>query len=496
MANSEGSLDNLNVNLLGGDDSFNGATLQAGVTTLTVDGGAGNDAIDGSDDADRLLGGDGNDTITGGKGNDVAQLGAGDDLFIWNPGDSSDTVEGQDGNDKLFFFGADASESFDFSANGGRVRLVRDVGNVTMDLNGVEQTELRTLGGADTVTVNDLTGTDLIEIELGLRGSNGGPDGEADTIVVNGTAGDDMFGAAGDTGGLHVNGLHTSIDIFDQDPTLDQLTLNGLGGNNVINNQSQRENSVLFTVNGGDGNDTITGSDGADRIIGDHGNDVAFMGAGDDTFVWNPGDGSDTVEGQDGNDTLQFNGANVSENMSLSANGPRLRLTRDVGGITMDVDGTEEVNIAALGGADTITVGDLTGTAVAEVNLDLSAQGTGDGQNDTVIITGTADDDVITVSGDATGVSATGLAAQVNITGAESTDNLDVIALAGDDVIDASGLIADAIAFAADGGDDDDVLIGGAGNDTLIGGAGDDVLIGGPGQDVLDGGIGDNILIQ
>jgi Ca2+-binding RTX toxin-like protein len=85
----------------------------------------------------------------------------------------------------------------------------------------------------------------------------------------------------------------------------------------------------------------------------------------------------------------------------------------------------------------------------------------------------------------------------VNITGAEATvDRLTVNALAGDDVVDASALSADAILFTADGGDGDDVLIGGAGNDTLLGGDGDDVLIGGPGQDILDGGSGDNILIQ
>ena len=89
------------------------------------------------------------------------------------------------------------------------------------------------------------------------------------------------------------------------------------------------------------------------------------------------------------------------------------------------------------------------------------------------------------------------MAAAVHISGAESAnDRLIVNALAGDDVVDASGLSADAIQFAANGGDGDDVLIGGAGNDTLSGGAGDDVLIGGLGQDILDGGPGNNILIQ
>ena len=75
----------------------------------------------------------------------------------------------------------------------------------------------------------------------------------------------------------------------------------------------------------------LIGGDGNDTVNGGRGNDVAFLGAGNDTFVWNPGDGSDTVEGQGGTDALQFNGANVNENIDLSANGSRLRFTRDVG---------------------------------------------------------------------------------------------------------------------------------------------------------------------
>ena len=58
----------------------------------------------------------------------------------------------------------------------------------------------------------------------------------------------------------------------------------------------------------------------------------------------------------------------------------------------MDLNGVERVNFNALGGADTITVNDLTGTDVTNVNLDLASppgSGTGDGQADTVIVNGT-----------------------------------------------------------------------------------------------------------
>ena len=104
---------------------------------LTVDGGAGNDTITGGDGADVLLGGDGNDLI-GGRGNDTAVLGAGDDRFVWNPGDGSDTVEGQAGTDTLLFNGANIAENIDISANGGHVRFTRNLGNIMMDLNDVE----------------------------------------------------------------------------------------------------------------------------------------------------------------------------------------------------------------------------------------------------------------------------------------------------------------------------------------------------------------------
>ena len=96
-----------------------------------------------------------------------------------------------------------------------------------------------------------------------------------------------------------------------------------------------------------------------------------------------------------------------------------------------------------------------------------------------------------------TGSRSSGLAAPVNITGFEAANDRIVIkGLAGDDVIEASGLAAGAIQLTANGGDGDDVLIGGDGNDTLLGEAGDDVLIGGLGLDILDGGPGNNVLIQ
>ena len=106
------------------------------------------------------------------------------------------------------------------------------------------------------------------------------------------------------------------------------------------------------------------------------------MGNGDDTFVWDPGDGSDIVEGQNGADTMLFNGAGGPEQVDLSANGNRLRFFRTQGTITMDTAGVERVDFNALGGADLVTVNDLSGTDVSKVNVDLAGAlggATGDG---------------------------------------------------------------------------------------------------------------------
>src|SRR5262249_46575774 len=149
----------------------------------------------------------GNDTVFGGQGNDTALLGAGDDTFVWNPGDGSDIVEGQAGNDTLAFNGANINENIAISANGPRALLTRDVASIVMDLNGVENIDLRTLGGSDTVTVNDLSGTNVHDVNVDLGSGTGGPDGQPDTIVINGTAGDDVITVTNNNGVVTVSGL-------------------------------------------------------------------------------------------------------------------------------------------------------------------------------------------------------------------------------------------------------------------------------------------------
>jgi hypothetical protein len=212
------------------------------------------------------------------------------------------------------------------------------------------------------------------------------------------------------------------------------------------------------TLAGGNGNETLLGGNGNDSIDGNRGNDVGVLGNGDDTFVWDPGDGSDVVEGQNGHDTMVFNGAAAAEHFDLTANGNRLRFFRDVGSITMDTDGVERVEATTLGGADVVTVNDLKRTDVSELDVDLAATlggATGDGQPDSVVVNGTDADDTIDVSGDAAGVTVSGLVPTVQVSHPEvANDRLEIKTLAGTDTVNSAGLAAGVIQLVVD-----DVLV-------------------------------------
>jgi Ca2+-binding RTX toxin-like protein len=489
------------VNGQGGNDTITATTVAAGVAAFTLDGGVGNDTILGSQGNDVLLGGEGADFVFGDNGNDTAFLGAADDQFQWNPGDGNDTVEGQDGVDTLTFFGANIAENVSIFANAGRAQLFRDISSVTMDTNDLERIDFKALGGADNIVIGDLAGTEMQEVRLDLSGPNGGGDGAADLVTVNGTQGSDTIGVALVNGEVAVTGTQAAVRMSGMDASgVDLLTVNGQGGNDVINASQLGAGFVALTLNGGLGGDVMTGSAGDDLTNGGDGDDVAFMGAGDDTFVWNPGDDNDTIEGQTGFDTLLFQGANIGEQIAMSANGGRVLFTRDVATVTMDTSGVERIQFNARGGADNIVVGDLSGTQTTDIELNLESSpgsGVGDVAADNVTVNGTSGDDVAVVVGGVAGVTVAGLSAQVDITGVEGAlDTLTINGGGGADVIDASSLAAGAVRLVVYGGEGDDVIIGSDGDDYLYGGAGNDVIVGGLGNDVIDGGDGDDIEIQ
>jgi Ca2+-binding RTX toxin-like protein len=350
-----------------------------------------------------------------------------------------------------------------------------------MDLNDVDHIHFNALGGADNIVVNDLSGTDVTQVDIDLAATLGGGmgDGAQDRITVMGTAANDTIAVTDSYSSIIVSGLHAQISIEHAEAASDVLVVSAGAGDDTID-ASGLGASIGLQLFGGDGADTLLSGAGDDLVTGGRGDDSAKMGAGDDTFVWNPGDGNDTVEGQAGTDTMQFNGANISENIDISANGDHVRFTRDVANITMDLKGVERVDFTALGGADNVHVHDLYGTDAQQVNVDLGVAGGGsDGQPDRVTLDGTAGNDSLAVTQSGSAVIVSGLTAQLSVDHGDATqDSLAIAAGAGNDLIDASAMPAAAsLALDLDGGDGNDDVRGGGGQDTFIGGAGNDVFV-------------------
>jgi Ca2+-binding RTX toxin-like protein len=224
--------------------------LVGGSGAVTLRGGNGDDVLAGGAGAETLLGGNGDDSIDGNKGNDVGVMGNGDDTFVWDPGDGSDVVEGQNGTDRMLFNGADAAERVVLSANGGRLRFFRDPGAVTMDTDDVETVDFNALGGADVVTLDDLSGTDVRVVNLDLAASGGGGDGQPDRVVMNATEGDDSIDVSGDASTVKVSGLAATLQILHPESANDRLEVNTLGGADTVAAGALAPGSVQLFVDG------------------------------------------------------------------------------------------------------------------------------------------------------------------------------------------------------------------------------------------------------
>jgi hypothetical protein len=237
---ARGDVDAIKVKMGDGNDSARIDDANGAFTTTiptTISGGDGNDSLEGGQtqvaaENETFKGGDGSDLVDGGKGNDTAYLGSGNDTFRWDNGEGSDRIEGQDGNDTMLFNGAPGAENVTMSANGGRLTFFRVQGNVTMGTDGVEIVDDNALAGADTVQVNDLTGTDVTQTNLDL----GGNDTAGDSVDVNGTNGVDNINVQGNGSGADVTGLATAVSVKHAEPT-DHLNVHTLiGADNVATN--------------------------------------------------------------------------------------------------------------------------------------------------------------------------------------------------------------------------------------------------------------------
>ncbi|MEO0756424.1 MAG: calcium-binding protein [Cyanobacteria bacterium J06648_16] len=360
--------------------------LQGGDQDDIFLGGKGDDTILGGAGTDVVFAGKGDDTVVGQTGNDVAFLGSGTDRFIWNNGDGSDFINGGRGYDTTEVNGADGpGDQFDLREEKGQAIFNRlNLGQFTLTNEDIEQFEINGQGGDDSLTVGDLANSDVKK------------------VIFSGGEGNDVLDARESS---------TTIEAFGGDG--DDLLL------------------------GGAADDTFFAGAGDDVVVGQRGSDTADLGDGDDRFIWNNGDGSDFIDGGNGFDVTQVNGADgAGDEFDLSqVNGQAIFNRINLGPFTLTNEGIEQFEINGQGGDDSLTVGDLTGSAVESVIF----------------------------------------------SGGE-----------GNDVLDARESSTTIEAF---GGDGDDLLLGGAADDTFFAGDGDDIVVGQRGSDTADLGDGDDRFI-
>lgn len=279
--------------------------------------------------------------------------------------------------------------SIKFQANQSRLLVTSDDGDNTITIS-------RDLGG---------------HLFVNGESADGATVSDTDVIRVNGGDGNDVITFV-DTPGAPL----PAAELFGGDGN-DTLT-GGSGADTLVGGDG---NDILF---GHAGNDTLIGGDGNDIVDGDQGADVGILGAGNDVFVWDNGDGSDQVFGGDGFDTMLFNGNPnpIAEQFTLSAaDGDNHALfTRAQGTIVMDLHDVEQVTLNPFGGTDTITINDLTGTGITDVNVNLGF----DGVTDTIFIND--DDDVQVVNNGNGNLTITGVSgAEIHLTGFDvGTDHI------------------------------------------------------------------------
>ena len=276
----------------------------------------------------------------------------------------------------------------------------------------------------------------------------------------------------------------------------------------TVKNGISGSTSLLLTISGGAGNDTLTGGTGIDEVSGGLGNDILSGGLGADVLNGEAGD--DTISAldvTDGTDDVNCGADNDTVSFALRTN----VITATVGGT--GGEGAE---------ADTIenTCENLTGGAGNDVLTGLVAQVNilrGGAGNDTLVglsgndvLYGDAGDDLLDESSAANGaggdtlnggagtdtVSYSARTAALTVTMDGKTADDGEASEADDVEADVENLLGSIGANTITGNAQNNVLTGGAAIDTLSGGDGNDTLVGAALADVLNGGNGDDIFSE
>jgi Ca2+-binding RTX toxin-like protein len=489
----------------------------AGADTIIWGPGDGNDTIDGGSGVDVLDFRTANvgETITiVGDGPGFSELAGGRHAFVFR---SIAAVQlDVAGVERMTFsasIGADRFEIGDLT--GTNVKAIDiDLGPAAATMNQPDNVVVLATGGDDrvsltttplgTVTVGGLAATvtlanaetaDRVSLATGAGNDTLDATAMSEGIVANfdGGAGADTLLIRGEDRGGDTNDLIQLVTSHMEGDTL-QFVLNGdVSQVNLTDVESVAVQAgtgddtvviqgtplpALYAIDGGAGADTLRGGAGADTLEGGSGDDfvdgnlgqdVLRGGAGDDTIQWDPGDSSDTIDGGSGSDTLNFFMSNASEDILLALNGDHLRLTRNLGSVALDVDNVERIVLGGInngGGVDHFTINPLAGSDVKRIDIDLGFQP--DNAADTIELGGTTEADKIVFSGNADGLTITGLPTIIGVTHADATDRVTIQGGGGVDRFDISGLVGPIIAVLnGDEGADTVELNGTAAGDTI-----------------------------
>ncbi|MDC0934714.1 DUF4347 domain-containing protein, partial [Pirellulales bacterium] len=331
-----------------GDDRINVSTTPGAVT---IDGDAGNDAIDVSAIAAGspilIRTGDDDDTVKGSIRSDLIFGGAGDDK-----------IDGGDGVDFLF---------------GGTIQTNNTSGKPNADdltfAFGDTQTEI--VAGASSITHIADSGSDVL---LGGNGADalfGGNEDGGDTIL-GGAGGDVIFAGSGDD---TVSGDDA------EDSGGNDIIYAGAGADRVHGDAGDDE------IHGEAGDDDISGGLGADTVYGGNDDDIirwtrALMAQEGDTLVNLGDEGADALlDGEGGNDLLVVTGDDSDESVTVAqamlsgspASGVAATWT-DGSSLAVQGMNVENLSLDLAGGADDLTVEDLTTSGIVGVTIDLGTE--------------------------------------------------------------------------------------------------------------------------
>ncbi|MBM81845.1 MAG: hypothetical protein CMJ78_14815 [Planctomycetaceae bacterium] len=431
-------------------------TIQAEGDTLN--GSGGNDTIIGTDGNDFIAAGSGNDSISAGEGDDNIFGGSGDDTL--DGGNGNDMLNGQLGSDQLL--GGNNDDTF-IGEISGLDTVVSPVGFNTLEIRGASNADNITVRGAGP----------LLEI------SQGGSVITVDNLITN-----VVLNAGNGADTITVQDLTGVVPL--------QLTVNGGNGSDTINVTGAGLGFVRFSVNGEAGDDTITGGGGAETLSGGAGNDMINGGGGNDTIFGGDGDDmldgdgdDDVLMGEAGNDTVDGSGGNDI----VSGGDFDDRVIGGDGNDTVSGDDGED-KVIGNAGDDRLLGGNDDDSIFGGSGNDTIRGGNGDdfirGQNDDDVILGEDGED--TLRGDNGADTIDGGDGADTLEGGSGNDGL----IGGDGV---DRLIGSSGFDTLIGGDGDDRLIAGGGKDVLLGGNGNDIANGQGGIDTIAGEDGVDTLI-